>query len=101
MVVERETNKLLRCIRTYNGGKFRSNAFEEYCSKHGIKHVKIVVRSPQQNGTTERMNWKIMEKVRSMLSNFGLRKSFFSRGCSYYLLLNKLLLRNCIGWWHS
>jgi transposase InsO family protein len=77
MVVERETNKLLRCIRTDNGGEYCSKAFEEYCSKHGIKHVKIVPHTPQQNGTTERMNGTIMEKVRSMLSNSGLPKYFW------------------------
>jgi len=42
MDVERETNKRLRCIRTNNSGEDFSKEFEEYCSKHGIKHVKIV-----------------------------------------------------------
>jgi hypothetical protein len=40
MVVERETSKLLRCNITDNGGDYFSKSFEEYCSKHGIKHVK-------------------------------------------------------------
>ena len=74
MVVERETNILLRYIRIDNGGKFCSNVFEEYCSK---KHVKIVPGSLQQNRTTERMNRTIMEKVRSTLSNFGLPKKIW------------------------
>jgi len=67
MVAERETNKLLRCIITDNVGEYCSKEFEEYCSKYCIKHVKIVPRTLQQNGTTKRMNRKIMEKVRSML----------------------------------
>jgi len=46
MDVERETNKLLRCIRTKNSGEYFSKEFEKYCSKHGIKHVKIVL-APQ------------------------------------------------------
>jgi hypothetical protein len=41
MVFERETSKLLRCNRIDNGGEYFSKVFEEYCSKHGIKHVKI------------------------------------------------------------
>jgi hypothetical protein len=40
MVVERETSKLLRCNIRDNGGDYFSKSFEEYCSKHGIKHVK-------------------------------------------------------------
>ena len=77
MVVERETNRLIICIRTNNGKEYCSNSFEEYYSEHGIKHLKIVPRTPQQNRTTERMNQTIMEKVRSMLSYFGLPKYFW------------------------
>jgi transposase InsO family protein len=69
MVVERETNKLLRCNITDNGGENFSKSFEEYCSKHGIKHVKTFLCTPKQNGMVERMNQTIVEKVRSMLSN--------------------------------
>ena len=71
MDVERETNKLLICIRIDNGGEYFSNAFKEYCRRHGIKHVKTIPHTLQQNGTTERINQTIMEKVRSMLSNSG------------------------------
>lgn len=46
MAIERETNKLLRCIRIDNGGEYFSKAFEEYCRKHGINHVKIVPLTP-------------------------------------------------------
>jgi len=77
MVVERETNKLLRCNITDNGGEYFSKSFEEYCSKHGIKHVKTFMGTPQQNGMVERMNWTIMEKVRILLSNPYLTKYFW------------------------
>lgn len=63
VVVERETNKLLECLRTYNSGEYCSNAFKEYCNRFGIKHEKIVPGTPQQNGVAERMNRTIMEKV--------------------------------------
>jgi hypothetical protein len=79
VVVERETNQLLKCLRTDNGGEYCSNAFKEYCNRFGIKHEKIVPLTPQQNGTAERMNHTIMEKVRSMLSNSGLEKHFWEK----------------------
>lgn len=79
VVVERETNKLLKCLRTDNGGEYCSNAFKDYCNKFGIKHEKIVPSTPQQNGVAERMNHTIMEKVRSMLSNSGLEKYFWAK----------------------
>lgn len=61
--VEKETNKLLKCLRTDNGGEYCSNAFKEYCNRFGIKHVKTVPGTPQQNGVVERMDHTIMEKV--------------------------------------
>ena len=58
MVFERETNKLLRCIRTNNGGDYFSKAFKEYCSKLIIKHVKIVHHTPKQSGIVKRLKSK-------------------------------------------
>ena len=48
--VERETNKLLKCLRTDNAGEYCSNAFKDYCNKFGIKHEKTVPSTPQRNG---------------------------------------------------
>jgi len=63
IVVERETNKSLKCLRTNNGGEYWSNAFNKYCNRFGIKHEKIVLVTPQQNGVVERMNHTITKKV--------------------------------------
>ena len=76
VVVERETNELLKCLRTDNGGEFCANEFKDYCNRFGIRHEKIVPSTPQQNGTTKWMNHTIMEKVRIMLSNSRLEKHF-------------------------
>jgi len=76
--VGREIKKLLKCLRTYNGGEYFSNSFKDYCNRFGIKHEKIVPGTPQQNGFVERMNHTIMEKVRSMLSNYRLEKHFLA-----------------------
>ena len=76
VVVERETKKLLKCLRIDNGGEYCSNVFKDCCNRFGIKHEKIVPGTPQQNGVAERMNRTILEKVRSMLSNSRLEKHF-------------------------
>ena len=52
VAIERETNKLLKCLRTNNGGEYCSNAFKYYYSRFGIKHEKTILGTPQQNGTT-------------------------------------------------
>ena len=46
VAVERETNKLLKCLRTDNGGEYCSNAFKEYCNRFGIMHEKTVPGTP-------------------------------------------------------
>jgi len=75
--VERETNNLLKCLRTNNGGEYCSNAFKNYCNMVGINHEKTIHLTPQQSGIAKRMNRTIMEKVRSMLSNSRLEKHFW------------------------
>ena len=35
--VEKETGKILKCIRFYRGGEFTSREFEEFCNEKGIK----------------------------------------------------------------
>ena len=61
--VERETGKLLKCIRTDNGGEYTSNMFHAYCRKHDIQYERMVPRTPQHNGIFERMNPTIVENV--------------------------------------
>mgnify|MGYP003740606461 FL=1 len=66
-MVERETGRSLKCLRTDNGGEYTSKEFEAYLAEHGIRHEKTVPRTPQHNGVAERMNRTIVERVRCML----------------------------------
>ena len=74
--VERATGRKLKCLRTDNGGEYLG-PFEHYCKTHGIRHEKVPPKTPQMNGVAERMNRTIAEKVRSMLSQAKLPKSFW------------------------
>jgi len=65
-LVEIETGKKLKCLRSDNGGEHRSKEFDRYYSEHGIHREKTVPRTPQENGVSERMNRTIMERARSM-----------------------------------
>ncbi|RXI01012.1 hypothetical protein DVH24_001246 [Malus domestica] len=76
-MVERETGKPLKCLRSDNNSKYTSHQFREYCVKHGIHHEKTVLGIPQHNGVAERMNRTIMEKVRCMLMTAKLSKQFW------------------------
>ena len=76
-MVERETSRRLKCLRSDNGGEYTSHMFRDYCVKHGIRHEKTVPGTPQHNGVAERMNRTIMEKVRCMLMTAKLSKQFW------------------------
>ena len=49
-LVEIETGKKLKCLRSDNRGEYCSKEFDRYCSEHGIRREKIVPRTPQENG---------------------------------------------------
>ena len=76
-MVEREKGKLLKCLRSDNGGEYTSNEFKSYCSEKGIKHEKTILSNPQQNEVAERMNHTIIEKIKCMLRIANLPKSFW------------------------
>jgi transposase InsO family protein len=71
-LVENQTEKIIKVLRTDNGGEFCRNEFEEFCKKCGIARQKTTPYTPQQNGVAERMNKTLMEKARCMLSGVGL-----------------------------
>ena len=65
-LVENETGKRLKCLRSDNGGEYCSKEFDYYYSYHSIHREKTVPGTPQENGLSERMNTTIMERARSM-----------------------------------
>ena len=80
-LVERQTGKKLKCIRTDNGGEYLG-PFDEYCRQHGIRHQKTPPKTPQLNGLAERMNRTLIEKVRCLLSHAELPKTFWGEALS-------------------
>ena len=67
-LVENQTEKKIKVLRTDNGG--------EFCKKCGIERKKTTPYTPQQNGVVKRMNRTLMEKERSMLSGANLGQEF-------------------------
>ena len=86
-MVERETGNPLKLLRTDNSGEYISSEFKEHCSKHGIRHEKMVPGTPQHNGVVERMDWTIVEKVWCMLKLAKLPKSFWGEAINTAIYL--------------
>jgi hypothetical protein len=71
-LVENQSGRKIKKLRTDNGLEFCNNEFNSLCADHGIARHKTVPGTPKQNGVAERMNRTILERVRCMLSNAGL-----------------------------
>ena len=67
-MVENQTGRKLKCLRSDNGGEFKSEEFVKFCR---------APYSPEQNGIAEHMNRTIQECVVSMLQHSGLSDDFW------------------------
>ena len=77
-MVENQTGRKLKCLRTDNGGEFKSDEFVKFCRERGIRREYTAPYSPEQNGIAERMNRTIQECVVSMLQHSGLSDGFWA-----------------------
>lgn len=77
-LVENQTGKKVKKLRTDNGLEFCNQQFNSYCANEGIARHKTVRLTPQQNGLAERMNRTLMDKVRCMLVQAKLPKGLWA-----------------------
>ena len=82
-MVENESGKNIKTLRSDNGGEFVKNEFESFLSKHGIQNQKTVPYTPQQNGVIERKNKTLVEMDRCMLYSKGLHKKIWAEAITY------------------
>jgi hypothetical protein len=71
-LVEKDSRKQVKALRSDNGGEYISNEFKDFYSKEGIRRELIAPHNPQQNGVTERNNKTIVGATRAMLHDQGL-----------------------------
>jgi transposase InsO family protein len=77
-LVEKQTGKQIKRIRTDNGGEYISDGFEKFCKRNGILHEKTTPYTPEQNGTAERMNRTLVEKAKCLLFENDMDKRFWA-----------------------
>eukprot|EP00253_Pinus_taeda_P033927 PITA_33927 len=73
-LIENQTEKKIKILRTDNGTEYESNEFHDFCKEVGIKRENTTPYIPEQNGVVERKNHTIMEAVRAMLHDQRLLK---------------------------
>lgn len=81
-LVENETGKKVKKLRTDRGGEFTSDEFNKYCNDHGIKRQLTTAHTPQQNGVVERRNRTVVEMARCMLKAKDMPDSFWAEAVS-------------------
>lgn len=62
-VVENQTDRKIKVLRSDNGGEYTSDPFHKVCQDEGIKRHFTVRETPQQNGVAERMNRTLLEST--------------------------------------
>ena len=53
LLVEKDSGKQLKDIRSDNGAEFISGKFKDFCSAEGILRELIAPHNPEQNGVVE------------------------------------------------
>ncbi|GKD94546.1 retrovirus-related pol polyprotein from transposon TNT 1-94, partial [Tanacetum coccineum] len=77
-------------LRTDNGLEFCNREFKQLCVESRIARHLTVVGMPQQNGLAEHMNRTLMDKVRCLLIQSGLPKTFWTEEtCTAAYLINR------------
>ena len=66
-LVEKDSGKQVKALRSDNGGEYISGEFKEFCSKEGIRRELIAPHNPQQNGVTKRNKKMIVGTTQAML----------------------------------
>lgn len=55
-IVENKTWSKIKCLKFDNDGKYSSTEFIDYCVENGIRMLKIIPKTSQQNSVVDRMN---------------------------------------------
>ncbi|GKC15501.1 retrotransposon protein, putative, ty1-copia subclass [Tanacetum coccineum] len=89
-LVENHTGRTVKKLRTNNGLEFCNREFKQLCIESGIARHLTVAGTPQQNGLAERMNRTLLDKVRCLLIQSGLPKTFWVEAtCKAAYLINR------------
>ena len=77
-LVENRQGMKIKKLLADNGPEFCKEEFNQFYADEGIGRHHTVRMTPQQNGVAERVNQTLLERVRCMLSNAGLRRRYWS-----------------------
>jgi transposase InsO family protein len=77
-MVENQMDRKLKCLRSDNGGEYKSDEFIQFYRERGIRREFTAPYRREQNGVAERMSRTIQERIVSMLHHSGLTDGFWA-----------------------
>eukprot|EP00253_Pinus_taeda_P014394 PITA_14394 len=93
-LVENESDRRIKCLRSNRGGDFTSDEFFDFCEEHGIRKEFSAVRTPHQNGVVESMNRMIQQMDCAVLDDSGTPATFWGEAAfAVVTILNKTNVR--------
>ncbi|KAL1448085.1 hypothetical protein WDU94_013979 [Cyamophila willieti] len=90
-LVENQTGKTIKTVRSDNGTEYVNNKFKNYLAQNGILLNTSAPYTPEQNGLAERLNRTLLEKARSMLFQSGLEEKFWAEAIATAVYLKNVL----------
>ena len=87
--VENQIGLKVKSLKSNNGGKYDSQKFKDLCSKHGIRMIKTIPGTLEQNGVAKRMNRTLNERARYLRIQSGLPKTFWAEAINTTYLINR------------
>ncbi|KAG7533289.1 Integrase catalytic core [Arabidopsis thaliana x Arabidopsis arenosa] len=76
-LVENQTKKKIKCLRTDNDLEFYNQQMDKLCNDSGVRKHRTYTYTLRQNRVFERMNRRISDKIRCMLAETGMEKKFW------------------------
>jgi len=77
ILVEKQSGKSIKVLRTYGGGEYTSKVFEKFCEDNGIVHEVTAPYTPQHNVLAERRNRSLLDMTRNMLNMKKMPNTFW------------------------
>jgi len=85
VLVEKQSRKSMKVLRTDGGGEYTSKVFEKFCEENGIVHEVTAPYTPQHNGLAGRRNRSLLDITRSMLKMKKKPNTFWGEVVTYIL----------------
>ena len=80
--MEKSSGRMVKTLRTDNGGEYTSTEFASYLTGEDIRHEVTIPHTPQQNGVAERLNHTLVECVCTLLADSNLPHWFWVEALS-------------------